>query len=397
MFKAKLSKWGVLTLLLASTLPSQAGEIEELKETVQLLLQRIEALETEQKEIAVAQEAIVEEVENSAASQLAQWAEKTTVGGYGEVHWNNTNLTDEIDVHRFVLFFGHQFTDDLRFFSEVELEHALSGEGKNGEVELEQAYIEYDINDQHQVKGGVFLLPVGILNETHEPNTFYGVERNNVEKNIIPTTWWEAGAMFSGELGGGFGYNLAVHSGLEASKSGAFTFLPRDGRRKVSEAPAEDAAVTARLKYTGVPGLELSATVQHQGDLTQSDAGTDEAEGLLTETHAVFNRGPFGLRALYAMWDIDGDEAKALGRDEQEGWYIEPSYRINENWGVFARRSYWDNEAGNSVDSEYKQTDIGINYWPNEKVVIKFDWMDKDAPSGKSDEDGVNLGIGYQF
>lgn len=387
----------VLALLMSAAVPVHAGELTELKQTVELLLQRIEQLENQQQEIAVVQEIIVEQVENSAASQLAQWAEKTTVGGYGEVHWNNTNLKDEIDLHRFVLFFGHQFTDDLRFFSEFEIEHSIAGDDKNGEVEVEQAFIEYDINDQHRVAGGVFLLPVGIINETHEPNTFYGVERNNVEKNIIPATWWEAGVMFSGELGGGLGYDLALHSGLEASKGGTFTYKPRDGRRKVSEAPAKDGAVTARLKYTGVPGLELAATVQHQGDMTQSDSITDQARGLLTETHLVYNRGPFGLRALYAMWDIDGSEAKALGRDEQEGWYIEPSYRINPSWGVFARRSSWDNEAGSSADSEFKQTDLGVNYWPHEQVVIKFDWMNIDAPTGKPDEDGFNLGIGYQF
>ena len=100
---------------------------------------------------------------------------------------------DELDLHRFVLFFGHQFTNDVRFFSELEVEHNVAGEGKNGEVEIEQAYIEWDYTDNHALKSGVFLVPVGILNETHEPDTFYGVERNAVEKDIIPSTWWEGG------------------------------------------------------------------------------------------------------------------------------------------------------------------------------------------------------------
>ena len=391
------ARWLAALLLAVPVVTVQADELSDLKAMLQQALERIEQLENQQQEISVAQEAIVEQVENSAASQLAQWAEKTTVGGYGEVHWNNTNLKDEIDLHRFVLFFGHHFADDIRFYSEVEIEHGLVGDEKNGEVEVEQAFIEYEINDQHRVAGGVFLVPVGILNETHEPPTFYGVERNNVEKNIIPSTWWEAGVKFSGDLGAGFGYDLALHSGLEASKGGVFTYKPRDGRRKISNAPAKDGAVTARLKYTGVPGLELAATVQRQGDMTQGDSATDEAEGLLAETHLVYNRGPFGLRALYAMWDIDGAEARALGRDEQEGWFIEPSYRINSSWGLFARHSSWDNEAGASGDSEFKQTDIGVNYWPHQRVVVKLDWMDKDAPSGKTDEDGFNLGVGYQF
>ena len=391
--KAKFIAGMALATLVAMPAGAQpTAELQDLKQTVQLLLQRIEQLENQQQEIVVAQETIVERVENSAASQLAQWAEKTTVGGYGELHWNNTNKKKEVDLHRFVLFFGHQFTDDLRFFSELEVEHSIAGDGKDGEVELEQAYIEYDINDQHRVLGGQFLIPVGIINETHEPDTFYGVERNNVEKRIIPATWWEAGVMFSGELGGGFGYDLAVHSGLKTDDANI-----RSGRQKVSKADAFDGAVTGRIKYTGIAGLELAATVQHQGDITQSDGALDEAEGLLFETHLVYENGPFGLRALYAQWDIDGDEAKALGRDEQDGWYIEPSYKINRSWGLFARHSVWDTEAGGNGDSEFKQLDLGVNYWPQENVVIKFDWMDQDAPSGSTDEDGFNVGIGYQF
>ena len=218
------ARWLAALLLAAPVVTVQADELSDLKAMLQQALERIEQLENQQQEMSAAQETIVEQVENSAASQLAQWAEKTSIGGYGEAHWNNTNLNDEIDLHRFVLFFSHQFTDDLRFQSEFEIEHGVAGEGKNGEVEIEQAYIEYDINDRHRVAGGVFLVPVGILNETHEPNTFYGVERNNVEKNIIPSTWWEAGVKFSGDLGGGFGYDLALHSGLEASKSAILHF-----------------------------------------------------------------------------------------------------------------------------------------------------------------------------
>ena len=121
----------------------------------------------------------------------------THVGGYGELHYNNLedgndSKSRSVDFHRFVLFFAHEFNDDIRFFSEVEIEHAFisdendgSGNGSPGEVELEQAYIEFDIYDDMQIKGGIFLVPVGILNETHEPPTFYGVERNPIEKNII--------------------------------------------------------------------------------------------------------------------------------------------------------------------------------------------------------------------
>ncbi|TNF01568.1 MAG: porin, partial [Gammaproteobacteria bacterium] len=398
--------------VLASAAQAAAPSLEEMWELVQKQQAEIAQLksqlsETEQR-VAQTEEkteatfAAVEEVSAGPVAKLAEWAEKTTIGGYGEVHYNNLtsdnsdNSKDEFDLHRFVLFFGHQFNDDLRFFSELEVEHNVAGEGKNGEVEIEQAYIEYDYAQHHRAKAGVFLMPVGIINETHEPDTFYGVERNNVEKDILPATWWEAGAMFSGELAQGLSYDAGVHSGLYINPMDG-KYKIRDGRQKASEAKGDDLAYTGRLKYTGVPGLELAATVQYQSDLWQGETfgGEDEADATLWEAHAIYNSGPFGIRALYAHWDIDDAiEAVKAGADEQEGFYIEPSYRLSPKLGLFARYSEWDNQAGDSSDTEKEQYDIGVNYWLAENVVLKADYMRQEVEVG-DELRGFNLGVGW--
>ena len=360
---------------------------------------QVDSAESLAKEASETAEAVADATEEAVKTASLQ-ANKTSIGGYGELHYNNLDDqngsadANKIDFHRFVLFFGHEFNDDLRFFSELELEHSIAGEGKSGEIELEQAYIEYDINDQHRVKGGLFLTPVGIINETHEPNTFYGTERNPVEKNIIPATWWAAGAMFSGEIAEGFSYDLAATSGLN-TRAGK-KYAVRSGRQKVSKAEAEDFAYTGRLKWTGVPGLEVAATIQYQEDITQSLDST-AGSATLFETHAVFERGGFGLRALYATWDLDGDGPKSVGADEQTGWYVEPSYKFNDNFGIFARYNEWDNQAGSSTDTEYEQFDLGINWWPHRDVVVKLDYQNQEAPKGKKELDGINVGLGYQF
>lgn len=387
----------------------QMAEIQQqnklLKSENEQLKDKVDATQQTALEANETAEALAEATEQAVKSVSAS-ASNTNIGGYGELHYNNLededgNETNKVDFHRFVLFFGHEFNDRLRFFSEFELEHALvkdTSDGSNGgEVELEQAYIEYDMTQQHRVKGGVFLTPVGILNETHEPNTFYGTERNAVEKNIIPTTWWTAGAMFSGEIAQGFSYDLAISSGLDVSKGGTkSSYKIRDGRQKVSNALADDYAYTGRLKWTGMPGVELAATVQYQEDMTQSQDAT-AGSATLFETHAVIQRGNFGLRALYATWDLDGEGPKVKGYDEQTGWYVEPSYRINENFGLFARYSEWDNQAGDdSIDSEYDQFDLGVNWWPHQNVVVKADYQNQDKPNG-GESDGFNLGLGYQF
>lgn len=299
-----------------------------------------------------------------------------------------------LDLHRFVLFFSHDFNDRTRFMSELEVEHAWSGDGKPGEVELEQAYIEYDWATNQSMRAGVFLVPVGILNETHEPPTFYGVERNPVEKNIIPTTWWEGGLQFHGGFADAWRYDAAFHSGLYTDADDNYAI--RAGRQKVAKAKFDSGAATGRIRWLGVPGLELSASVQYQDDITQETDPTAGSAWLYTG-HVSWQHKAFGLRALYANWSLDGEGPEEIGADRQNGWYIEPSWRFNDKWGVFARYNRWDNKAGNNSDTEYSQWDIGINYWLHPNVVFKLDYQDQDAPDGKKELDGWNLGVGYQF
>ena len=413
----KLSCVGGLLAVMMS-LPAAAADApsaEEMWRVIQQQQAQIEALQQELQatrqaaseagqRAEIAQQQVQANAEQVAATEASlealdmerggasDWAARTSLGGYGELHYNAGD-SDRIDFHRFVLFFGHQFNEKTRFNSELELEHALAGDGKPGEVELEQAYIEHDFSTGLRGRAGLFLLPVGLLNEVHEPNTFYGVERNPVESRIIPTTWWEAGLALSGQNDTGFSWDAALHSGLATSAGSSYAV--RSGRRKVAEAPASDAALTARLRYQ-VPGLQIAASYQHQSDITQGSDPTAGAADLFT-AHLNWTRGGFGLKALWAGWHLDGSGPAAIGADRQEGFYVEPSWRINKNWGVFARYNEWDNRAGDGLDSQWQQTDVGVNYWLNPQVVLKADYQFQDGPDGNSGDDRLNLGVGYQF
>ncbi len=405
-----------MSALLAASANAAAPSAEEMWEIIQRQQAQIEAL---QAKLAQTEEALVETdvkveatadlIEQStlaegAALSAASWAADTTLGGYAELHYNNLDNDrdggsdkDQIDLHRFVLFLGHEFSEKTRFYSEFEIEHALVEGGEDsGEVEIEQAFIEHNFGGAQYMKAGLFLMPVGILNETHEPDTFYGTERNSVESRIIPTTWWEGGLAMNGEILPGLSYDAAFTSGLFLDPDEGQWSI-RSGRQKVAEAKADDFAYTGRIKYTGVAGLELAATLQYQEDLYQGELD-DSIDAILYEAHAVWQAGPFGLRALVASWDIDeGIEQFQTGASKQEGWYIEPSWRVFDKLGLFARYSEWDNQADGGGDTEYSQVDFGVNYWLEENVVFKFDYQIQDAPDGKDQYDGFNLGVGWSF
>jgi len=379
------------------------AKLESMQQQINELRQQLEQTQTQTVETDAKVEAVADVVESN--SMQRPQVSKTTIGGYGELHYNNLSAADpardveSIDLHRFVLFFGHEFNDKTRFYSEVEIEHAFvadSGGDTPGEVEVEQAFVEFDLRPGLHAKAGVFLVPVGILNETHEPPTFYGVERNDVENIIIPSTWWEAGAGLNGRLGSSWNWDLALTSGLQMPTTGSNAFRVRSGRQKAAEALASDGAITGRLRYLGIPGLQAALTLQYQFDPSQAaDDGLDD--GTLLEAHVDYQRSGFGLRALYARWDFSGEAVEAAGADKQTGWYIEPSYRLNSKLGFYTRFEQVD--AARDQD-KFDQWELGLNWWPAENVVIKFDYRDRshdlDSANGR-DFTGIDLGLGYNF
>jgi hypothetical protein len=346
---------------------------------------------TEQK-IQALQEQIdilASSIESGGAASTGWW-EKTSVGGYGELHYNNKEGSDDqIDFHRFVLFVNHDYTDKIALFTELELEHALAGEGKEGEVELEQAFIRFALGDGYTADAGLFLVPVGLLNETHEPDTFFGVERNNVEKYIIPTTWWQAGARLSKDFGNGLTVDFALTDGLKTTDG-----YIRGGRQKVANASANDGAYTLRAVYRGIPGLELGASLFQQDDLSQGASA--DIEGTLSVFHLVFKKHGFGLKALSGSWDIDTDTEA----NDQSGYYIEPSYTWDTDHGkvgVFYRVAdynyySYNNDTSTGKNNDKEDTSFGINYYPTDYVVLKADLTED-----KAGKDTLSLGVGYQF
>lgn len=412
------------------TVQQQQQEIEQLREELESNRNQTSSVQVRSLENSELIEAVGDVIESSDGLLASADSRTTRIGGYGEMIYNNetsSSSSKELDVQRFVLFVGHQFNDSLRFHSELEIEHSfISDDDRSpGAVELEQAYVEWDYSANHSVLAGMHLVPMGIINETHEPATFYGVERNRIESRIIPSTYRVNGIKFSGRLGGGFSYDLGVHEGLFFESGNGGELAIRDSRQSGARAEMDDPAYTGRLRYTGVPGLELGVSMQYQSDMTQSGSSrsnigregvldvfgnpVDDISGVLSEAHVVYRTGPWGFRALYAQWDIDSNietvanndlSNNGLGRDKQYGYYFEPSYQINEKLGAFIRIERTDERAGSSLaeanDTRTDRTLLGLNYWLSNNTVLKLDYQFENDDKDRG-LNGFNAGIGWQF
>jgi hypothetical protein len=342
--------------------------------------------------------------------------------GYGEFTYTrpeDDGPATTADLARFVLGAGYRFDDKTRFVSELELEHAVASATDPGEIEVEQAYIERRFTDRTFGNIGLFLMPVGLLNENHEPTRYYGVFRNFVETAIIPTTWREGGFELQGNTDGGLRWNVGVSTGFNLSKWDATSSEGLEAplasiHQELALASAGDLAVFAAVNYTGIPGLRLGGSV-FTGDAAQGQPGFNDNRVTLWEGHARWNPGNWDLSALYSRLHIDNTapvNAALVGNptlipEGAFGWYLEGAYRVplrdEKTIAPFARyerlntaSSYAFTGTGLTPDplADTEVLTAGINFDFARGVVIKFDYLQflHDSRGSRFD-----VGLGYQF
>ncbi|WP_018968827.1 hypothetical protein [Rubritalea marina] len=337
--------------------------------------------------------------------------DRFSFGTYGEIH--STFYKDggtDIDPHRIVLFADFEITDKLKLVTETELEHAYRKKpGQNFtssgvELKLEQAYLEYTFDNGIVGKGGLILAPVGRINEVHEPTTFYGVERPNVEKNIIPTTWTLLGAGVTKNVGEDWQLDGLFHGGNDTkggsirggrSKYGIDLFTVNSEGNRFNQ-NTESWALTGRAKYNGFEKVNLAASVQYQSDMDSTVDGSQD--GVLTEAHGIFSHGGFQFIALGSAWNID---VEGEG-DNQWGYYLEPSYAWDTpigKVGVFARYSQYQyaNLKAGSTAKKNTEYNAGGNYWINENLVLKADYQTVSTKGKEGGTETYNFGFGWYY
>ena len=104
---------------------------------------------------------------------------------------------------------GYRFDDRFLFNAEIEIEHA-------NEISVEFAYVDYLLNDALTIRGGMVLVPLGLVNDFHEPTVFLGARRPQTERRIIPTTWRKNGVGVLGSAGP-IAYRAYLLNGLDAT------------------------------------------------------------------------------------------------------------------------------------------------------------------------------------
>jgi hypothetical protein len=345
----------------------------------------------------------------------------TVFTSYGEINYNRPTHEPEntqADLRRFVLGFQHRFDAQTKLVTEIEFEHAVTSAEDPGEAEIEQAMIEHSLNPTWAVRAGLFLIPVGLLNENHEPTAFYGVERNFVETAIIPTTWREGGVQVVAVFDNGITFQTGVTTGFDLNKWDATsiegTLSPLGSiHQELALARAYDLSVFGALNWRGIPGLLLGGSL-FTGDATQGQAVVN-ASVTLWDLHARWTPGRWDFAALYSSGSISNTAAlnaplvgnPTLIPESFDGGYVQVAYKLwmheGQELAPFVRfeafntgRRYAD--LGPGLTPEARPTEqvvtVGMNYQLIPGIVVKADvqYFHEDQ-----DADRVDLGLGWSF
>lgn len=344
---------------------------------------------------------------------------KLTVGGYAQIDYNEPDgaAPGKLDVHRLVMLFGYNFNDKVSFLTEIEFEHVK-------ELYVEQAFLNYSFSSSFNLRGGLMLVPMGYVNEYHEPPVFYGVERPNLDKYVVPTTWRELGVGATGNLSNlNMRYQAYIFNGFISYKDGEGTLRGLDGLRKGRQKGAESVIhnpnLSVKFDYYGILGLRMGLA-GYFGE-TQSDDPSVENSTVgvsMIGFNAAYRLNQLDLRGQFIWSGLSGTEAynELTGSDlgsEMNGFYLEAAYdflpllirkETDKNLSLFSRYSVYNTHAATAGDLEvngaYNRNSVtfGVDFKIAPGAVVKADyqWFG-DELAGSNPTNQFNAGVGVMF
>lgn len=364
------------------------------------------------------------------ADRLLSQNGQLNIGGYAQIDYNQPidgkqHNNGKLDVHRLVLLFGYRFDQKTSFVTEVEFEHVK-------EVFVEQAFMNYRINKSFNFRAGLLLIPMGIMNEYHEPPTYNGVERPNLDKYIVPSTWRELGAGFTGRVDAlSLRYQAYILNGFNGfdgtAKFNGKNGL-RSGRQKGAESFSSAPNFSAKIDFYGISGLKLglsgyfgdSQTTLYDGVDKLNQAAVAKADSTVVGIGMIgldarFNKKGFQFRGQYNLVNLSNTLAynaftgSNVG-SKMSGFYLETAYNIfqkskdiSSELLPFIRFEKYNThqsvERNIEVNNAYDRTEItlGIGWRINTGTMLKVDyqWLKTDAEVGFKNQ--LNMGVGIWF
>ena len=348
---------------------------------------------------------------------------------YGHIDYNQKiesgkRNPGKMDVHRLVTLFGYQFNRKTQFVTEIEVEHG-------NEIFVEQAFVKHRISRGISLKTGLLLIPMGFINEMHEPTFFYSVERPLLDKNIIPSTWREIGAGITGLFPKrSLKYQLYLVNNPISYNGGSAKINGKTGIRSARQKGIKSLVssipgLSGQIEYFGLEGIKVGLSAyygktntalasQYAGIITDENTAIVDSSTVnlsMATVHASFNKNQWTARFQYTLAGFgNADKYNAFTSSDvpelMHGFYGLLAYDLINDQKItlapFARFSHLNNHLQVSeaiIQNEALRQNImtvGVNYKPDPGVVFKIDYQFYNLGDGTNYQQ-FNTGVGVWF
>lgn len=203
-----------------------------------------------------------------AASKIFFAEKRWSVSGFGEANWVNYQGDKNINsgdielfytnLYRYAMFFGYRFSDKIIWNSEAQIEYLHDGTRESRTEFIIEAFLDFLFSKAIKARIGFYPLTIGYVNNNDEPVMFYSVNRSEVERLIIPSSWIELGALLYGNITNDLSYAVGLSQGVNAQHFLGGTWI-RQGREIRFDIP-KALSINPQLTYTGFENVTLSTS-----------------------------------------------------------------------------------------------------------------------------------------
>ncbi len=359
---------------------------------------------------------------------------KATIGGYADIKYGSlTGPTQDnpsrhtFNQERMVPFIYADITDRIKFATEIEMERGSTNSPgtqvngvttgtqstASGSMQLEFAQFDYLFNETINLRAGILLMPVGKFNLLHDSPLNDLPDRPLVDRLVIPSTWFEAGAGIYGTLYptrlSKLDYELYAVNGMGCNAATAGNINDTSGLRNcrgsVSRDNNDNKGVVGRIAFSPMLGIEVAGS-SYYGQYSNRNPTTgvnnqDNNIGIYAVDWTM-QRGPWELIGEAAWSRITGNQGTTFatqGPDGMFGYYIQTNYHFMPEFlkrlapshfsdaSTFTAVVRWetaDTDTGDktrtstgalSNQRDLERLTLGLNFRPIEDTAIKFSYM----------------------
>ena len=390
---------------------------------------------------------------------------RLTVGGYGEVALTRNFFSDNVyrysqpeahkgeqhgrfDIPHAVIYLGYDFGKGWSMQTEIEFEHLGTGSAverefeeageweaeieQGGEVELEQFWIQKSFFPELNIRAGHMVVPVGGLNNAHEPLNFFTVYRPEGEFTILPSTWHDTGISIWGRTKH-FRYEAQLIAGLDAMMFSRDKFIHNGAHSAFEFKVANNYGGVLRLDAYPVEGLRLGLSgyagntvnntyprenlseqynvkgtllvgafdMQYKGHGVVVRANADYGHLSDAATVSKLKARRSGGDSPYSSAPVATAAMAAGAEAGLDIFHFIPSLRGEQHFFLFGRYEYYNSYIPSSGDAAgfdftaKHRIAAGINYYPLPQIAVKAEYSHRFLHTEFNPEPSVSLGIAY--